>query len=713
MPEYLSPGVYLEAVDRSAGPIVALRTDVAGFVGVAERGPLDEPVRIESWEQFVARFGDLLPNAFLAYAARAFFENGGRRAWFVRVAADAVATASAGPQPPDGASTVVASVIGFASGGVVTIRQDGRVGSRLLRRVDSLRGSFVWDRPLLGEFDPALPLFLESGIGVADAVLHGRDGRETLRLMARDPGFWGNELEIRISLSSSSAASTRRTPQPHDRGASLVDVVDGFDEGTLVRLFQSDAPDLESYRVVTAVDPVERLLTWDAPLPLGDSWSLETVDVGVSVVRRGRVIEVYSGLSPVPGFERSIGRALESSNALRVLDLQAAAQAENGTPPSPWPARLPDLSAVPGGSLRLAGGRDGIAALEGRRFADPADLDRIDRTPRGLFALSLIDEVAVEAIPDLMLQETPPVSYVPRPRPHDPCLCQPEDPAVSPGPPVTLVERSPQFSLEEIYAVQQTLIAHCEQARDRIALLDSPLFSQRDQTGLQQIRAWRRRFDSTFAALYYPWILAPAPAGARDVVRPMPPSGHVAGIVARTDLAVGVHKAPANVELRWAQGLSDDIDERRQELLNPDGINALRAYPGRGLRVFGARTVASDTQWRFLNVRRLLLMIEEALEEALQWTVFEPNTPALRERVRTAVSSFLRAIWERGALAGAVAQEAFFVRCDGVNNPPDSVDAGRLIADVGVAPAQPAEFVIVRIGRTESVFTFEERGVSQ
>ncbi len=710
MPELLSPGVYLEPVDHSSGPLVALRTDIAGFVGVAERGPLDEPVRCESWEQFAARFGGLLPNAFLAYAARAYFENGGRRAWFVRVAADAVATVGSGPQPADGAATIVANSDGFVAGAVVTVRQDQRVASRLLSKVDALRGSLVWDRPLLGEFDLALPLFLESGVGLAETVLPGRDGRDTLRLAARDPGFWGNELDVRVSLSSSAASSTSNVPQPVDRQSSLVAIVEGFAEGLLVRLFQPAAPDLEAYRAVVAVDPIEGRLEWDAPLPPGGPWSLETIELCLSVTRRGRLLEVVSGLSPVPGFPNSVERAADLSNFLRVTDLQALEQEKTGAAPSPWPARLPQLGVTSGEALRLAGGRDGIAALDARRFADANDLDRVDQTPRGLFALSLVDEVAVEAIPDLMLQATPPVSYAPFPKPVDPCLCPTEEPVVEPGAGVKLVERAPQFSLEQIYSVQQTLIAHCEKLRDRVALLDPPPFPQNEQTGLQQIRAWRRRFDSSFAALYYPWVLAPSPVGAREPVRAVPPSGHVAGVIAQTDLTIGVHKAPANVELRWAQGLTDDVDERRQELLNPEGINALRAYPGRGLRVFGARTVSSDSQWRFLNVRRLLLMIEEALEEALQWTVFEPNTSALRERLRTVVAGFLRALWERGALSGAVAPEAFFVRCDGVNNPPESVDLGRLIADVGVAPSLPAEFVIVRIGRTESVFTFEERG---
>jgi phage tail sheath protein FI len=186
-----------------------------------------------------------------------------------------------------------------------------------------------------------------------------------------------------------------------------------------------------------------------------------------------------------------------------------------------------------------------------------------------------------------------------------------------------------------------------------------------------------------------------------QAVRAIPPSGHNAGIYSRTDAETGVHRAPANQELRWAQGLSVEVSGELQGVFNPIGINVARTFPGRGILLYGARTVSSDPSWRFVNVRRLFMMIEEAVEESTQWSVFEPNDLDLRPTLVLAISSFLEALWERGALVGSTPEEAFFVKCDDENNPSFITDLGQLIVDVGVAPVIPAEFVVFRIGKTE------------
>jgi phage tail sheath protein FI len=257
------------------------------------------------------------------------------------------------------------------------------------------------------------------------------------------------------------------------------------------------------------------------------------------------------------------------------------------------------------------------------------------------------------------------------------------------------VEQPPLFSRSDIAAVQNALVQHCETQADRIALLDPP----GPDIDLGQIEAWRLRFDSTYAALYHPWMLVFDPLAAARV-RAVPPSGHAAGVCARNDLSTGVHNAPANELVDWAVGVTSVIDAELQGILNPLGVNCIRPLPGRGIRVYGARTVSSDPSWRFLNVRRLLLMIEEAVEEAVQWTAFEPNDFALRQSLTVSISTFLAQLWERGAFAGASPADAFFVKCDEDNNPPEEADAGRLIVDVGVAAVRPAEFVVFRIGRT-------------
>jgi phage tail sheath protein FI len=257
--------------------------------------------------------------------------------------------------------------------------------------------------------------------------------------------------------------------------------------------------------------------------------------------------------------------------------------------------------------------------------------------------------------------------------------------------------------------VQQQLVLHCELMADRVALIDPPSPQAKDALDPRRVLDWRQQFDSSYAALYYPWVLAPDPLRLRgEVVRALPPCGHVAGIIARADLSVGVHRAPANYELAWAQGFSADVPVEWQEVLNPLSINCLRPLPGRGLRLYGARTLSSNTQLLYLNVRRLLLMIERALRLSLQWTVFEPNDFNLRQTLIVGITGFLEELRRRGALAGRSAEEAYFVQCDLNNNPPFLSDLGRLIIDVGVAPTLPAEFVVVRIGRTQDELEMTE-----
>jgi len=204
-------------------------------------------------------------------------------------------------------------------------------------------------------------------------------------------------------------------------------------------------------------------------------------------------------------------------------------------------------------------------------------------------------------------------------------------------------------------------------------------------------------FDSSYAAMYYPWISVMDPA--TDRVIQIPPSGHIAGIWARNDNTRGVHKAPANEVVLGAVGLSYQTTKGEQDTLNPNGVNGIRAFPGRGIRVWGARTLSSNPSWRYINVRRLFNYVEKSIEGGTQWVVFEPNDRKLWARVRRDVSAFLRTVWRDGALFGSSPSEAFYVKVDDELNPPESRDLGRLIIEIGMSPVKPAEFVIFRISQ--------------
>jgi phage tail sheath protein FI len=247
-------------------------------------------------------------------------------------------------------------------------------------------------------------------------------------------------------------------------------------------------------------------------------------------------------------------------------------------------------------------------------------------------------------------------------------------------------------------AVQLALINHCEGQANRMAILDSP-----PGMSVQQMKEWRSdvaMYDSAFAAMYFPWIKVDNPAATNgDTEILVPPCGHMAGIWARTDDTRGVWKAPANEVIRGALDVELGITKVEQGFLNPIGVNCIRPFGTRGIRVWGARTLSSDTDWVYINVRRLFNMIETTILQGTQYVVFEPNDMKLWEGVKRTLSAFLRGLWRDGALFGATPEQAFFVKCDAETNPPDSIDQGKLVVEVGIAPVKPAEFVIFRISQ--------------
>ncbi|MFI5726204.1 phage tail sheath family protein [Streptomyces cyaneofuscatus] len=296
----------------------------------------------------------------------------------------------------------------------------------------------------------------------------------------------------------------------------------------------------------------------------------------------------------------------------------------------------------------------GVARLDASEYVG----DAAART--GFGGLESIDEITMVAVPDLM----------------------------------SAYQRG-EIDAEGVKTVQLAVISHCEQMGDRVAVLDTP-----PGMNAQQVRNWRNDeagYDSRYATLYYPWVKVFDPAAGRNSL--VPPSGHVAGVWARSDGERGVHKAPANEVIRGAVDLEIRLSKGEQDLLNPIGVNCVRAFPGRGIRIWGARTLSSDPAWRYLNVRRLFNYLEESILIGTQWVVFEPNDDRLWSSIRRNVTAFLTEEWRRGALFGRTAEEAFYVRCDRSNNPQESIDLGQVVCEIGVAPVKPAEFVVFRLAQ--------------
>jgi uncharacterized protein len=243
--------------------------------------------------------------------------------------------------------------------------------------------------------------------------------------------------------------------------------------------------------------------------------------------------------------------------------------------------------------------------------------------------------------------------------------------------------------------LQGKMIAHCENMGDRMAILDPP-----PNMSPQDALDWRMNaagYDSKFATLYYPWLEVMDPISKRPLL--VPPSGHVAGVWARTDGTRGVHKAPANEVTLGVNGVAFQITGEEQGGLNQRGINCIRAFPGRGIRIWGARTLSSDPEWRYVNVRRLFNYVSESIMEGTQWAVFEPNDERLWSSLRISASNFLNRTWRQGALFGASPGDAYYVKCDSETNPQDVIEAGQVVVEIGICPTKPAEFVIFRISQ--------------
>lgn len=787
MPTYTTPGVYFERVDSASRSIPALRTDITGFVGVAQKGPIHKATRVQSWQQFLSTFGNFIPNAYLAYSANAFFQNGGDTLYTVRVAAPKVVTSTnlSAAQPADGSASIVQSVQGFAAGSLATVQQTPTaiaVGAqpadrrsslvnsaagfppgavvqvtqaapplqawhtveavdtvadkiywetpleagfllappitfttlhhedRLIQSVEEGAQRLVWSQSLIPGFDLTQPIEIAGGAAESAGVFNDVLGVSTLEVAASSPGTWGDALDVTVSYSSLAATSTSSTPQAPGGQFSYVQSVVGFPQYSLVKVFQSNSPSpTVVYRTVTLVDPAANVLQWDTPLvPAFDVTkpiSFETLEFSLTVYVSESAKEVFTGLSLNPKHERYAPAVVNPqlspqgqskqvgmpSQYVRVRDLKSS---------SAPPNNLPDPQALQlfEGMLHLWGGRDGIAALTvGDFMGEPGSVKK-----RGIRALEDVDEISIVAVPDILIEPVPPIQHAPvATTAPDPCW-----PGASPFPAAPPFvpppsEASASFSLDEVLEVQQALIQHCELMQFRFAILDPPDFGYpKLHVDLGEVQSWRRRFDTMYAALHYPWLLVRDPLQTgNSIVRRIPPSGHVAGVYANTDLTLGVYQAPANSVVQWVQDLTTEVTSEMQAFLNPISVDCIRSFPGRGIRVYGARTLSSDADWRFVSVRRLLFMVEHALLIAMQWAVFEPNSTRLWGLVTASISNFLNALWKQGALVGNTAAEAYYVKCDATNNTEATASIGQLIVEIGVAPTDPAEFVVFRIGR--------------
>ena len=706
MAPYLAPGVYLRP-RRTEQPVVGLvRTDVAAFVGFAERGPLALPslaralrrpprpedlaARLNSWDEYRAAFGGLIPYGLMPYAVRGFFENGGQTCRVVRVAAVSrdpdrqpriARWLFRGPAPAAHTDRLVrpatvgdrlleaAEIESAVAAGAVSLRTTGLIE---IVPPDGSQSEFhVRVLPPPAPAGTAPPSVVEIGGGLrrnypAGATVRLHDA--ALEIEAASAGNWGNRIRLELRPSTLTLQSGVEAAKTFTLRVTL-------DPGP-----DSSHPHEEEFYRRLTIDPRDESRRAASPTAV-DLTHRSHPDYAPDVINpRSRAIRIV-----FPPLSDDLPRAASS--------LAAPTTSSGG---GIGPALVADAALRFGPPVRLEGGRDG---LEGVR-RDPAG----GRAPaligedwlEALRVVEAIDEVSVLCAPDVVLEPASAWTAPTRP-PSPPC-----GPSL-PDPPPDVIAEDPTarpFALttQEIFTMYAAMLEQCERQRDRVALLDPPVSA----SGVVSLLSWRKlaaalsASSRRFAASYAPWVAVtdPTRSGARRLV---PPSGHVAGVYAQIDNAFGVHWPPANVALVGVEDVAEPLTARDQEELNPRGINLLRPFPGRGVRVWGARSLSDEPEWRFIHVRRVMSMIEESVDDSTQWTVFEPNDETLRRTLAHSLSVFLRGIWDAGGLKGAVPEEAFFVKCDETNNPPAVIDSGQLICQIGVAVAAPMEFLVFEI----------------
>ena len=636
MPEYLAPGVYIEETSFRNKTIEGVSTSTAGFVGPARFGPTSGlPELLTSFADFERIYGNIAPMRF-----------------------------DSGELP------------NFLAQGVRAFFDNG--GKRL----------YV-SRTYIPPTGGALAEGVDPGVAWADVLeadmlIPSSPPPGDARLVARYPGAGGNIQVTFIVRRGENVLVPDPSPQivpPAPRRLKGVQPYDLLVVGEASRPIPGDEPvgNARLYFVRRRdgsdewefVDDAGTVLSSAARGALTDARVL-TVSVEVrfppAVSRPGTErIEVWENLGLHPlhdrGFDRYFGRTL----ATRALELAVpffvvpGPSATAGVTP---PLALMSLLAqqrtrepVPGADdtwrfvVSLANGRDGNRPLS-------PDYEGADTQPDRKTGLKAFEDLADVSI-----------------------VAAPGSSSLGAG-----------YTDTDAIATALELIEHCQKMRYRIAVLDTPAGQN-----LGAVRQYRAQFDSTHAALYYPWVTVVDPVTNRELN--LPPSGFVAGIYARNDVEKGVHKAPANEVVLNAVRFETMLNKSQQDVLNPEGINCFRFFEGRGYRLWGARLATSDGEWRYVNLRRYFAYVERSVERGMQWVVFENNSELLWDNVRSTVEDFLFAEWKSGHLMGTKPEEAFFVRCDRSTMTQNDIDSGRLICLIGIAPMRPAEFVIFRIGQ--------------
>lgn len=654
MAEYLAPGVYVEEFDSGLKAMEGVGTSTAGFVGMAQKGPIKGlPVLITGMADYQRRFGGYLAEKtygsmrYLPYAVEQFFANGGSTCYVMRVCSTDKET---------GAGTAQGSMGGdFLE---VHAASPGQWGNTLqVRFIQNLKAKTPITKKLPAE---AVTVATEK---YAELEAEQKKLEEALKTLseakvkqqeAEDKAEAASEADKAEAAAAAEAAKqeTEKAQAQADtqkkaveeKAAAYTQAAAGIfyevgdskclQEGDLVCVSSNAGNSSLRYTVVDKIEDKKVYIRWPV-YDLPGNAMLYLVEWNLSI-QDETTAEQYEAVSFNDGKSSYIGNTAAKSQLVTIKCrpeklnsgiLEKCLKTEEDTffTISITGGTEGTISQVPDASLYT--GKDGAPG---------------ERT--GLTSFQTISDVSIMAIPGIVDK-----------------------------------------------AVQSALVTHCESMGNRFAVLDMP----EEDKEVAAMQAFRENIDSSYAAMYHPWLQCYDALANKSTY--FPPSGAMAGIYGRTDNTRGVHKAPANEVVRNCTGLSVNYNEAEQGKLNPKGINLIRALPGQGIRVWGARTCSSDGNWKYVNVRRLFIYIEESIKTSTGWAVFEPNDEMLWSRVEGTIKVFLTTQWRNGALTGSSAEEAFFINIGRSTMTQDDILNGRLICIIGVAPVRPAEFVIFRI----------------
>jgi phage tail sheath protein FI len=659
MPELLTPGVFIQEVDFGPQPIEGVSTSTAGFVGETERGAVGQPTLITSFVDYTRKFGSFVVGKVLPLAVRGFFDNSGKRVYIVRAAGDGATQAqfniAAGyevallstPSATGTNFTVrAASVVGAQQGQDITFVATDGVASNVTATIVSINAA-AGSLVVSGTATQIQTVKPTShALRYTTAV-----GSTVIQIQARDPGSFANDGRLKVLLTPVYLANTTVVSvDPANLDQIVVAQIGPFKPGQTVEITNSSGARV--YPQIQAVDPTLAKLTFTADLTSGDAAAGAAVRLtgwSLQVTFDGTVVETIGGISSDNNASDGIISLVNTkSQWVRVVK-------------TPAPTLAIGAVTTAGASFfpRFPGGQPvavSTNAINGTISDGSIIGTDVNGVRTGLKALEAQDGVSIIAAPG-------------------------------------------QVTVNVI----GELIGQAERTLDRFAVFESP-----NDPDINVALKLRGGFNSRFAAMYFPWVQVLDPATNTTI--DLPPAGHIIGCYARTDNERGVFKAPANVTIRGISGISINVPDGEQDVLNPAGVNVLRTFDGLGNVIWGARTISAEGLWRYVSVRRLFIFIEQSIVKGTRFAVFEPNDQRLWARLRDAVSNFLTTQWRAGALFGAKPEEAFFVKVDETTTTQDDRDNGRVNIIVGIAPVRPAEFVVFQIGQAPNSVIVAEQG---